>query len=572
LALPLARPSSPYAPAAVAAVLAYGAIFAWAIGNTTFDVWGGLIVAPILVVISLPFLQAAARSEADPRIARLYVTALVLKLVASLGRYYMSFVLYDGAADAARYAAEGARIAGQIRVGDFTFDLGIPMQGTGFLVLITGIVYALTGPTLIGGYLVFSWLGFWGLFFFFRAFRVAIPHGNAWRYGCLVFLLPSLLFWPSGIGKDTWMLLTLGLASYGVALLLSRRRGAYVYLALGLAGTAMVRPHVSVLVVAGLGFGYVLRRRPDKLSALGPVRSIISVVVLLVAGVVMLRVMGTFLGTDGFSSDSVNQTLANTQNRTADGGSTFEAQPVTSPIGLPMAIITVLFRPFPYEAHNMQSLIASAEGTVLLGMFVVGWRQLRGIPRALRRSPYVAYCLVFTILFCFAFSSFSNFGILTRERVQVFPTALVLLALPVAAAHQRQERRKGRKGGKDGKDGKDGKAEKLPDTTASPGFARPQPVLMQRHGLPAGPAPAAERPPQGCHAGVLVGRHSGPPPDPVPHPPPKSPPSKSPPSKSPPSKSPPSKSPPSQLPPLGPRGPRAPLPSPRKSPGTEHSE
>ena len=42
----------------------------------------------------------------------------------------------------------------------------------------TGIVYTVTGPSLIGGYLVFSWLGFWGLLLFFRAFQIAVPHGH----------------------------------------------------------------------------------------------------------------------------------------------------------------------------------------------------------------------------------------------------------------------------------------------------------------------------------------------------------------------------------------------------------
>jgi hypothetical protein len=537
VALPLGRPSSPYAPAALAAVLAYGSVFAWALGNTSFDFWGGLIVAPVLIVISLPFLQLAARSEADPRIARLFVAALVLKLVASLGRYYMSFVLYDGASDAARYALEGGHLAEQFRAGDFVVNLGVPLQGTGFMILLTGIVYAVTGPTLIGSYLVFSWLGFWGLFFFFRAFRVAVPDGNAWRYGCLVFLLPSLLFWPSGIGKDTWMLLTLGLASYGVALLLARRRGAYIYLALGLAGTAIVRPHVSVLVVAGLGIAYLLRRRPDKLTALGPVRSIISVLVLLAAGFVMLKVMGKFLGTDSFSGDGVNQALNSTQHRTTGGGSTYEAQPVTSPIGLPMAIITVLFRPFPFEAHNLQSLIASAEGTVLLGMFVLGWRRLRGLPRTLKRSPYVAYCLVYTILFCFAFASFSNFGILTRERVQVFPMVLVFLALPLAMAGERRVRRKDQKGRK---------ADKPPEKTTT--LARPQPVLMRRRGvLMADLAPPAAR-----HVRPMQPAHPTQPMQPAPPAPPGVQP----------------------VQPMKPRsaGPPGLLPSPRKSPGTERDE
>jgi hypothetical protein len=44
--------------------------------------------------------------------------------------------------------------------------------------------------------------------------------------------------------------------------------------------------------------------------------------------------------------------------------------------------------------------------------------------------PYVAYALTYTVMFVIAFSSISNFGILTRQRTQVLPLALVMLVLP----------------------------------------------------------------------------------------------------------------------------------------------
>ena len=59
-------------------------------------------------------------------------------------------------------------------------------------------------------------------------------------------------------------------------------------------------------------------------------------------------------------------------------------------------------------------------------------------PRLLRTRPYVAFCRTYTLLFVFAFSSFANFGILTRQRVQVFPFVLVLLALPLASSGRRR--------------------------------------------------------------------------------------------------------------------------------------
>ena len=52
--------------------------------------------------------------------------------------------------------------------------------------------------------------------------------------------------------------------------------------------------------------------------------------------------------------------------QTAQGGSAFTPVPLTSPLGIPAAIITLLFRPFPWEAGNVQMLVQSAEGLVLL--------------------------------------------------------------------------------------------------------------------------------------------------------------------------------------------------------------
>jgi hypothetical protein len=60
-------------------------------------------------------------------------------------------------------------------------------------------------------------------------------------------------------------------------------------------------------------------------------------------------------------------------------------------------------------------------------------RRRRGIWQALRhprRRPYVAFVVVFSLLFIYAFSSIANFGILARERTQLLPFFLVLLAIP----------------------------------------------------------------------------------------------------------------------------------------------
>jgi hypothetical protein len=75
--------------------------------------------------------------------------------------------------------------------------------------------------------------------------------------------------------------------------------------------------------------------------------------------------------------------------------------------------------------------VASVEGTLLALAFVVSLPRLARLPRFLVSTPYLVFTLAFVLMFAFAFSSVGNFGIVTRQRTQVFPLVLVLLALPL---------------------------------------------------------------------------------------------------------------------------------------------
>jgi hypothetical protein len=46
------------------------------------------------------------------------------------------------------------------------------------------------------------------------------------------------------------------------------------------------------------------------------------------------------------------------------------------------------------------------------------------------RTAYVALALIYTLLFVYAFASVGNFGNIARQRVQLFPMALVLICVP----------------------------------------------------------------------------------------------------------------------------------------------
>lgn len=424
-------------------VAGYAAVFSYAMRHTSYDVWGAVWLAPVLIAVSVPILLGFARGEPNPRIGQILVAALILKLIFAIPRYYMVAVLYESG-DSKRYSRTGVALREAFLDGDFSLSqLGTDSRtGTQFVEIVTGIVYTIIGPSFVGGFVFFSWLSFWGLYYFFRAFRVGIPDGDTTRYALLLFLLPSMLFWPSSIGKEAWMTLVLGIATYGSALLLARRRGASIYLILGLAGVLVVRPHMALLVIAGLALGYLLRGRgSQRMVAMGRVRTVLGIGVIGFATLLIIRRVSEFFGIDEFNLDTAVDTLEYAEGQTSTGGSEF-AGGGPSLRNLPINIVTVLFRPFAFEVSNIPALLAALEGTFLMILFILALPRLRTIPRRLRKQPYVTYCLTYAILFCFMFSAFQNFGLLARQRVLVFPLVLVLLALPFATDGTRNRQTK----------------------------------------------------------------------------------------------------------------------------------
>lgn len=413
----------------VAAMAGYLLGLGWAMQNSSYDVWGAVALAPVLVALTVPLARRVARREADSRMARIVAAALILKLAGSVARYAVAFSVYGGVADATRYDEAGRALAPIFRSGVFTVDTGVRFVGTGFIEILTGLVYALVGPTKLGGFLVFSWLGFWGQYFFYRAFRLAFPGGDHRRYALLVFFLPSLVFWPSGIGKESWVVLSLGVTAYGAAKLFARRRGAFLSLGLGLAGTALARPHVALAVFSAVVFGYVIGRT-HATSPLAVFAKGAGLTILLLSSLVMITQVKGFFGVTSLDSQSIEEVLQKQQKNTGQGGSEFETERANSITDFPQALVSILFRPFLFEAHNPQAAIAAAEGSLLLVLFFRSRRRIVSGVRRLRSSPYLALAGAYTMLFVLLFSSFANFGIIVRQRVQLLPFVLVLLALP----------------------------------------------------------------------------------------------------------------------------------------------
>lgn len=437
----LARPWLVVAPACVG-VVAYLMAMSWAMQHASQDIWGGMIVLPVLLAVTLPLATRGARREGDAAMVRILALAVVVKLVVgTLARYAVIFEVY-GTGDAQGYDGAGRLIAESFRNGNFAVDLGGGGEGTQVTSLVSGIVYTIIGPSKLGGFFVFSWFALLGMFLIYRAYRIAFPEGDHRRYAKLLFFLPTIWFWPSSLGKESLMMLTVGLSVYGAARIFARQRGGFVVLCLGMWTTTMVRPHLVILVFAGLAVGYLLRRAPGEGRRLSPGK-IFGLVVLVAVGVVVAGRFQDYFKLDDLDSASVNQLLESTAEKSrSDDGSDYDAvSAAQNPWTFPQAVAAVLFRPFPFEANNLQSLATSAEGAFLLWLFARRWRHVVAGARAFVRSAFVALCVTYSFLFIVAFSSIGNFGILARQRSLVYPMVLVLITVPLASRAVGRRRR-----------------------------------------------------------------------------------------------------------------------------------
>ncbi|CAN5651732.1 hypothetical protein BH10ACT1_BH10ACT1_07950 [soil metagenome] len=421
--------------------LAIGGFWAFATGVSP-DAWVPVLLLVIFATISVPMCLVASNQPRDKKLRAILLLGLVLKLLCVFPRYAVNEGLYKGEADAGQY-----HNAGQVFYQNFHDGNGFSLKGarienlpteTRTVGFITGILFLVTGTTYFGGYITFAWLCWIGLLCFFKAFRVAYPNAPPHLAAVLIFFLPSMLYWPSSIGKDAIMVLCIGVMTLGIARILtpSKPLRGLVLLVPSAGVMIQVRPHLMLIAVVGVAASMVARSSTEVRTAAAAT----SRILLLVAFVPILifglsRVDHLF----GSSSDGNNFTVSGALERTSDqtsiGGSAFETQPVKSPLDLPVATVSVLYRPFPFEVNSLPVLISSLEGTALLLGTLVAGRWIWRVGPAMRRHPFAAYCGAYVLAFVFAFSNVGNAGILARQRVQMFPVLMLLVA--AAREHHR---------------------------------------------------------------------------------------------------------------------------------------
>lgn len=379
-----------------------------------------------IAVVWLVFLPRRWMADVEPTTRRVIFVFLGLRLVMPLVFQLVSnstTLLFAGGSDSLRYHLTGTRVATELlATGHSISHRGIP--GTGAIDLAVGHFYAVAAPVQIVGDYVWNAVATVGMLLFWWATNHLAGERRA-RYTAFVLLTPTLLFWNAGIGKEAPVTFATGCIVAGIYMLSVRSntlRGVG-YLTIGVAVAGFVRPHIALLLLLGTVVGVGAPRLKSKTKSR-------RLVPLAVAAVLLAAVVPATRALIDPSGDRslVDAAYDTAESSTVIGGrSSFETSPTRSLGDVPFAVVTVLFRPFPWEVRTAPQLLASVEAVVIFATVVgtlrgLAKRRLRFVP-----SPLVPMSATFTLLFCLAFASIGNFGLLVRERMQVLPLVVLLV-------------------------------------------------------------------------------------------------------------------------------------------------
>ena len=375
------------------------------------------VVALGVTAASLPVLMRDAARSRDPQRLMLLLALQQLRVVGAVAHEHLTRRLYSRR-DADAYFREGLRLARAFRRGRLELRRAERPGITGMRYF-TAVVLLATGRSRTAAAIAFAWLAFCGLYCFYRAFCIAVPDGDARLYLALLAFTPTLVFFPSSISKQAWLLFSLGLASLGAALVLERQNAAgFLLVAAGLVCAFVVRPHIAAMFALAFAAAVVVRVRDERV--LGAVA----------AGAVVLAVLAVrYLRSWGIERGGVGSLFRQAGSQSNWGGSAFTPAAPARLREIPAAIATVLFRPHPLEAQSARVRLAALESSLFFAFSIVRARSLVRAGRQAREHPYLVLAYSFTALFGIGYAWAANFGLLAQHRTQVLPFAFVPLAV-----------------------------------------------------------------------------------------------------------------------------------------------
>jgi hypothetical protein len=291
--------------------------------------------------------------------------------------------------------------------------------------------------------ILFAVLSFIGGWLLFLTFYKMYKNQHKWiAISCL--FVPSVIFWGSGILKDTVTLAFLGISTFCISKIFIEKRMNSFYNIFAIFSFYMIfsiKKYILISFLIGV-IVWLFASYFDRFRS-GALRLILIPVVITICGLMTYFTINEIVKNDPkYALDKIAETSRITAYdirygwgaRTGDGsGYTLGDLDGTFSNMLslaPQAINVTLFRPYLWEVKNPLMAFSALESLLLLVGTIYCIVRFRKQMAANWKSPEVLFCLTFSLIFAFGVGvSTYNFGSLARYKIPLLPFYLVGLSL-----------------------------------------------------------------------------------------------------------------------------------------------
>lgn len=432
-------------------------------GKVPVQVWEYPAIALIILLLSIFGAQFVRRNVRHDPSWKYFLPGLWLKLGGGLF-FALVYVLYYKGGDTTSYY-ECAMAYVNLMFDDFGKFM-IALQGGG-TVEIKSLFTSRTGSPM--GYMFFDdktrmviklcipFVLFAGKSYFIATLFIALAtYGGLWslyrmflrhypafhrNLAIAVLFMPSVIFWGSGMLKDSFTLAATCYFIVATDKFINRNRKFWPVVAMLISGAIIVsiKPYILLILFPGTLVWYFYKRIRNIKNAYFRFVMVPGIYAVIILGSYGALVgLGDRLGK--FSIDKAFKTAAVIQHDLKqeyyDGASfdigTIEPTAWGVVKKFPAAVVAGLFRPFLWEARNPMMLLSGLENTLILVLTIYVFIGIR--PKItfgyIKDDPLLLYSLVFAVLFAFMIGvTTANFGALVRFKIPLIPLYMGSLAI-----------------------------------------------------------------------------------------------------------------------------------------------
>lgn len=243
-----------------------------------------------------------------------------------------------------------------------------------------------------------------------------------------VFLIPSVVFWGSGVLKEGLLFFAIGVAIYNLQLLLNGERSAwrYLYVIAALALIFICKMYVLIALLPGI-VAHIWASRTNNKRVYLKYIAVLSICTIAAVNIKVVLPKDDFLETLSEKQRDFMGLAQSMHSGSIIHINRLEPTFKSFVLNAPEAFFNTLFRPFIWEAKSPFEIAAALENLALLLLIIY---TLLNLDREKLKHPLVPFCLTFiVILFVLSGIATPVVGALVRYKTPALPFLVIMLLM-----------------------------------------------------------------------------------------------------------------------------------------------